>query len=60
MSAIIRGIKPENRVVRLEKLADGSIRAHQASGNAFIVSADFPDVQAFIVYTMIHADEVAA
>lgn len=56
----VRGIKPDNRVVEIQKLPDGSLRATQASGQVSVIAAEDEHAQAFIVYTMLHANELRA
>lgn len=60
MEHTIRGIRPENKVVEVRKLSDGSLRAVRANGSTFVVSAESELAQAFVVYTMLNAQELAA
>jgi hypothetical protein len=54
----VRGVKPDNRVVEVRKMSDGSLHAVSASGKTFVISADHDVAQAFLIHTMLHADEL--
>lgn len=60
MAAGIQGIKSPNRAVKIVRHDDGGMTVEQASGNTFHIPANDADLQAFVVFTMIHSDEVAA
>lgn len=54
----IRPIRPENRVVRIRKLPDGGMKCVQASGAEFTIPAGEDQMQAFVIFTMLHANEL--
>lgn len=52
-----RPIEPGNRVMRITPQADGSMACERESGEAFAISADDAEMQAFVVFTMLHSHE---
>jgi len=53
----IRPITRENRVKSISKLANGDMQCTQNNGNVFVIKAKDDVLQAFVVFTMMHADD---
>lgn len=54
--ARIHPIKKGNEAEKVTKNADGSMTVTQGNGNTFTLPADAPELQAFVVYTMLNPD----
>lgn len=51
--ARITPIRPQRRVQRVEKLADGALRVWNQGGESYDIAADDAQLQAFVVYTVL-------
>ena len=51
--ARIYPVSPANRVKEVRKLADGSMRVTQHSGECFTLAAADVELQAFVLYTVL-------
>lgn len=52
--ARIVSVSKPNQVAQVCKLADGSLRVTQVSGNVFTLDARDVDLQAFVIWTMLN------
>lgn len=50
----IRDIQPQNRVQSIQKLGSGDMQVTLHSGQTFTTSKDDPEIQAFIVYSVLY------
>lgn len=51
--ATIRPVRPENRVVWVQKREDGGLLCRQSSGNEFTIPPEDDVMQAFVIMTML-------
>lgn len=51
-------VRGPNLVVETEKTPEGGLRCRQASGNEFTIPAGDEQMQAFVVWTMIHGNSM--
>lgn len=51
---VVNPPSPANKVVSVEKQPNGDLLCKQGSGNTFLLPASETEMQAFVIFTMIH------